>query len=344
MKILILGGTRFLGRHIAQQALEAGHELTLLHRGRSNATLFPEAEHRIADRDGDLGALRGGSWDVAIDTSAYFPRQVRQLAAALEDRVSQYQLVSTISVYAGFDTPDTTEDAPLAQLSDPTVEKVTGETYGGLKVLCEAAAEEGFPGRCLVSRPGLIVGPHDPTGRFTWWVQRYERAAAGEAVIAPGDPAGPVQFIDVRDLAAWHLRQAELGATGICNVTGPEEPLTMGAFIDALRATLQPAARPLWVGEDFLLAQGVAPWSDLPVWLPRAQAALHQTNIDRALLAGLHCRPLAQTLADTAAWAGSAPTVVPAAPGAPARPPVGLAPEREAALLADWRSTIHPAD
>jgi len=344
MKILILGGTRFLGRHIAQQALEAGHDVTLLHRGRSNATLFPEAEHFIADRNGDLTVLQRGLWDVAIDTSAYFPRQVRTLAAALDGRVGQYQLVSSISVYAETATAGTTEDAPLATLEDPTVETVTGATYGGLKALCEQAAEEGFVGRSLIVRPGLIVGPHDPTGRFTWWVQRWVRAGAGEEVIAPGDAAGPVQFIDVRDLAAWQLRQAESGTTGVFNLTGPEQPLTMGGFVDALRSTLQPAARPLWIGEDFLLAQGVAPWSDLPVWLPKAQAALHQTSIERALLAGLECRPLAQTLRDTAAWAGSASTEAAAAPGSPPRPPVGLAPEREKALLADWRSAAHPAD
>jgi 2'-hydroxyisoflavone reductase len=344
MKILILGGTRFLGRHIAQQALESGHDVTLLHRGRSNPTLFPEAEHRITDRDGDLAALRGGSWHVAIDTSAYVPRQVRALAAALAGRVDHYQLVSSISVYAELATPGTSEDAPLATLEDPTVETVTGATYGGLKVLCEQAAEERFAGRCLIVRPGLIVGPHDPTGRFTWWVQRWARAAAGEAVIAPGDPASPVQFIDVRDLAAWQLRQAEAGAIGVFNLTGPEQPLSMRGFVDTLRATLQPAAQPLWVGEDFLLAQGVAPWSDLPVWLPRAQAALHQTSIERALLAGLRCRPLAQTLRDTAAWAGTPGAEAAAKPGGPPSPPVGLALEREAALLAAWRSAVDHAD
>jgi 2'-hydroxyisoflavone reductase len=337
MKLLILGGTRFLGRHLAQQALDAGHHVTLFHRGQSNAALFPQAEHRIGDRNADLTALQGGSWDVVIDTNAYVPRQVRAVAAVLAGRVGQYQLVSSISAYASFERPQQTEDGPLATLADPTAETITGDTYGGLKVLCEAAAQEAFAGRCLVSRPGLLVGPHDPTGRYTWWVQRFERAAAGETVLVPGDPAAPVQFIDARDAAAWHLLQAERGNTGICNLTGPAAPITMGDMVDSLRDTLSPGAMPLWVGEAFLLAQGVAPWSDLPVWLPAADAAMQQTSIQRALDSGLQTRALAQTVADTAAWARTG-AVAPG--GGPLRPKVGLEPEREAALLAGWRATL----
>ena len=206
MQLLVLGGTRFLGRHLAEQALATGHRVTLLHRGRSNAALFPQAEHRIADRDVDLSAaLAGGMWDAVIDTSAYFPRQVKSVAAALAGRVGQYQLVSSISVYAAFDKPGLDESAPLTTLADPTVETVTGASYGGLKVLCEQAAVAGFGKRCLIARPGLIVGPHDPTGRFTWWAQRFARAGqvqAGDTVLAPGNAAGPMQCIDVRDAAA----------------------------------------------------------------------------------------------------------------------------------------------
>ena len=323
MKILLLGGTRFLGRHIAEQALAAGHAVTLLHRGHSNAALFPQAEHRLADRNGDLGALQAGRWDVAIDTSAYFPRQVRTVAAALAGRVGRYHLVSSISAYASLQSPGTAEDAPLATLDDPTVETITGATYGGLKALCEAAAAEAFSGRCFITRPGLIVGPHDPTGRFTWWVQRFARAQPGEAVLAPGDGSAPVQFIDARDVAAFHLHHAEAGSTGVFNVTGPREALTMAGLIAALRDTLAPQARPRWVPEALLLAEGVAPWSELPVWLPQAQANLHRASIAAALAAGLGCRPLAVTIADTAAWAAT---------GAPASSN-GLTPSREAALL-----------
>ncbi len=345
MKLLILGGTRFLGRHLAQQALAAGHELTLLHRGRSATGLFPEAEHLIADRDreGEFhaalhGAPSGGAWDAVVDTSAYLPRQVQAAAAALAGRVGQYQLVSTISVYAGFDAAVTTEDAPLQVLADPRVQLVDGSTYGGLKALCEAAAHEGFEDGCLVSRPGLLVGPFDPTGRFTWWVQRFVRADSGgdeeTEVLAPGDPAAPVQFIDARDAAAWMLHQAEAGHRGTYNLTGPESPATMGDLLATARDTLAPEAELLWVDEAFLLERGVAPWSELPVWLPAKDSGVHRVDITRALDTGLHCRPWAQTLRDTAAWAASA---TPAVPGGPPRPPVGLAPEREAALRAAWR-------
>ncbi len=337
MKLLILGGTRFLGRHLAQQALDAGHEVTLFHRGLSAPGLFPQAEHRIADRNGDLAALAQGSWDAAIDTSAYVPRQVRAVAAALAGRVGQYQFVSSISVYASYASPGLAETAPLQTLSDPAVETVDGETYGGLKALCEKAALTGFGKACLIARPGLLVGPHDPSGRFTWWVQRIARAADGSEVLAPGDPAAPVQFIDARDAAAWMLLQAERGAGGSFNLTGPNKPTTFGEFLRAACATLAPAARLTWIDEACLLAQGVAPWTELPLWLPRDSAGLHQVSIARAVASGLRCRPLAQTLADTAAWAAAQPAVSAAGDG-PSRPPVGMAPEREAALLAVWHA------
>ena len=332
MKLLILGGTRFLGRHIAEQALAAGHTVTLLHRGRSAVGLFPQAEHRIADRDGDLAALATGEWDAAIDTSAYVPRQVSAVAAALGGRVGHYQLVSSISAYADLAAAGVDEDGALKTLADPAVETVTGDTYGGLKVLCERAAQLGFDGRCLVNRPGLIVGPHDPTGRFTWWLQRLQR---GGTVLAPGEPTTPVQFIDARDAAAWMLLQAERATTGVFNLTGPAQALTIGGLLEAARDTLNPAASLHWVGEQFLLDQGVAPWSDLPVWLPQAQAGLHGVNIARALASGLQCRPLVRTLQDTAQWAGAA--APPAAPaGGLPRPPVGLSAQRESTLLQAW--------
>ena len=346
MNLLILGGTRFLGRHLAQLALEAGHQVTLLHRGRSNAALFPQAEHLIADRD-QPSALAAAlhsvdtSWDAAIDTSAYFPRQVRQVAELLGDRVGQYQLVSSISVYAGFDTLATDESAPRVAVNEAEATTITGATYGGLKALCEDAAFEGFGERCLVARPGLLVGPHDPTGRFTWWAERFARAAADAdadvaEVLAPGDPLGPVQCIDARDAAAWLLHQADACTGGACNLTGPEVPLTMGEFLATAQHTLAPASRLRWVDEAFLLQQGVAPWSELPVWLPAASSGMHRIDIGRALATGLQCRPLAQTLADTAAWAAEQADQPTLPPATPPRPPVGLSREREATLLAAW--------
>lgn len=334
MKILILGGTRFLGRHLAEQALQRGHTVTLLHRGRSGPGLFPEAQHLLADRDGDLQVLASGQWDAAIDTSAYVPRQVRALGPVLGSRVGHYQLVSSISAYASFDDGGSDEDAPTATLDDPSTEAITGATYGGLKALCEQAAETLFGSRCLINRPGLLVGPHDPTGRFTWWVQRLQR---GGTVLAPGDLATPVQFIDARDAAAWMLLQAERATTGVFNLTGPlpSQPLTMGAFLDGARATLNPGATLQWVGERYLLDEGVAPWSDLPVWLPQAQSGLHRTPLARAVATGLQTRPLAHTLMDTATWAAMQAAPKPAN-GGPARPAVGLGADREAALLAGW--------
>jgi 2'-hydroxyisoflavone reductase len=337
MKLLILGGTRFLGRHLAQQALEAGHELTLLHRGRSGPDLFPEAEHRIADRDADLSVLSTGRWDAAIDTSAYQPRQVRAVAQALGDRVGQYQLISSISVYASYACPGLTEDAPLQTLAEPGVECADGANYGGLKALCEQAAQHAFGTRCLTVRPGLLVGPHDPSGRFTWWVRRIARAADGSEVLAPGDPGAPVQFIDARDAAAWLLRQAELGSSGTFNLTGPTTPLCFGEFLGEACKVLAPAARLSWIDGACLLAQGVAPWTELPLWLPCDSAGLYQVSIARAVASGLHCRPLVQTLADTAAWAlqeAPAPPRIEIA----GRQDVGMTPEREAALLAVWHA------
>jgi 2'-hydroxyisoflavone reductase len=317
LSLLIVGGTRFLGRHFVAAALAAGHRVTLLHRGRSGPGLFPEAEHLIADRNGDLAVLDGRRFDVVIDPSAYVPRHVRTLAARLAGRAGAYQFVSSISAYA--DATQAHEDAPLATLADPTVEVVTGETYGGLKALCEQAALEAFGASALIVRPGLIVGPFDPSGRFTWWAQRSARS---EPMLAPGPAELPVQLIDARDAAAWMLRQAEQGTRGMFNLTGPAEPLTMDGFI----AALAPRAPVSWVDEAVLLAEGVAPWTDLPVWLPREQAALHRTPIARALATGLMCRPLAETVRDTRAWADGAPD-------GGLKPGFGLAPEREAALL-----------
>jgi 2'-hydroxyisoflavone reductase len=334
MKLLVLGGTRFLGRHLVQQALDGGHAVTLLHRGLSQAGLFPRAEHRIADRDDEFAlrtALAGGVWDCAIDTSAYVPRQVRSLGAALQGRVGHYQLASTISVYAGFANAGNDEAAPLAALDDPTTEAISGATYGGLKALCEAEARAAFGDTALVVRPGLIVGPHDPTGRYTWWVQRLQR---GGKVLAPGDPQMPVQCIDVRDLAAWMLAQAVARTAGTFNLTGPEQPTTMAALLAGMASAIDSEVRFEWVDEDFLIGEGVAPWTELPLWLPRDSVGLHRTPIARALATGLRCRPIGQTALDTAAWAAA---VVPIpTDGGPPRAPVGLSLERETEILQAW--------
>ena len=325
MNLLILGGTKFLGRHIAEMALARGDGVTLVHRGQTGADLFPQAQHLLCDRNLGLAeaiaATPRKGWDVCIDTSAYFPRQVRLAAAALDAHVGRYVFVSTISVYRAFAEPGMNEDAPTAVLPDPNVEVVNGDTYGGLKRLCEEAALAAFGARCLIARPGLIVGPWDPTGRFTYWPQRIAR---GGTVLAPGLPTAPVQFIDARDLAAWLLHNADAGMQGTFNLTGPAAVLSMGELLDAARAALNPAATLRWVDEAWLLGESVKPWSELPIWLPPDAKALHQIDIGRALATGLHCRPLAQTLADTLAWADG--RELPAS--------MGLTPEREADLLA----------
>jgi len=321
MRLLVIGGTRFLGRHLAEQALDAGHRVTLFHRGQSNAALFPEAEHRLGDRNGDLSVLRDGTWDAVIDTSAYVPRHVRTMVQALKGRVGHYQLVSTISVYADLSQPGTDENAATAKLEDPSTEVVDGDTYGGLKALCEQALLDALPNHAAVVRPGLLVGPHDPTGRFTWWVQRMQR---GGTVLCPGSPQAALQFIDARDAASLMWRAAQAARCEVMNLTGPTDGLTMGAFFAAARQVLNPSATLRWTDESALLAAGVAPWTELPLWVPADTAGLHAVDIARARAAGLVCRPLADTLRDTAAWAVQAP--VP--------PNIGLAAEREVELLA----------
>jgi 2'-hydroxyisoflavone reductase len=244
--------------------------------------------------------------------------------------VGHYHLVSSISAYADFENGGSEETAPLGVLADPRTEAITGDTYGGLKALCEQAAQAAFGERCLISRPGLIVGPFDPTGRFTWWVQRLARKDLTSDVLAPGKPDSPVQFIDVRDIAAWTLRQAERTTSGVYNLNGPSRPLTMGEFLQTARDALRPSANLVWVDEAFLSAQGVAAWSDLPVWLPSDSFAMHRTPTAKAQATGLICRPLIETLRDTWAWCQAAQD--------PERPGVGLTAEREASLLAAWRT------
>ena len=330
MKLLILGGTRFLGRHVAELALARGHQLTLLHRGQSGPDLFPQAEHRRADRDGDLQALARGEWDAAIDTSAYLPRQVRAMADCLGGRVGHYQLVSTISVYAEFAASGTTEDAALQTLADPTVQTVTGETYGGLKALCEAEASSGFAGRCLVNRPGLLVGPHDPTGRFTYWPLRMAR---GGTVLAPGRPDRPVQCIDARDLAAWCVQLALLRKAGVFHGVGPAG--TMADLLQACQASTDAETQLVWCDDASLLRAKADPWTGLPLWIPEADpdfGGMLLASDQRAVQAGLTTRPWNDTARDTLAWAvaalgsaGSAAT---------------LTPEAEAAILAEAQRSM----
>jgi 2'-hydroxyisoflavone reductase len=334
MKLLVIGGTRFLGRHFVEAALARGHSLTLFNRGRTAPGLFPGVETLTGDRDGGLAALlalpalKGRAWDAVLDPSGYVPRVVRASASALAGRAGLYAFVSSISAYASPLTPGADESAPLATLTDPGTEAITGETYGGLKAACEREAIRAFGEHALVVRPGLIVGPHDSTDRFPYWPRRLAR---GGDVLAPGDPGQPVQVIDARDLAAWLLDMIERGAGGTFNATGPAEPTTLGALLEGAALALGVPSRRVWVDEAFLLERGVQPWTELPLWVPPEEGGLDEVSIARALAAGLALRPLEQTVRDTLAWDLARPDS--AREGSPA-----LKPEREAELLAEWRA------
>lgn len=321
MDLLLIGGPRFLGRALIDAALAAGHRVTMFNRGKTNPGSYPEVERLLGDRDGELEALRGRRWDAVVDTSGYFPRVVRQSAELLREAVGRYAFISSISVYAEPLGPNADESAPVATLADENGEEITGETYGGLKVLCERAVQDVYGDRALIIRPGLIVGPHDPSHRFTYWVTR---TAAGGRVLAPDDRSAPVQVIDVRDLAEWTVRMLESRAEGVYNVTGPATLLTLGDTLEACREATRSDAEFVWVPPQFLLDQGVAPWTDIPLWVA-GDDALNQVSIARALAKGLSLRPLGATIADTLAWARTQEEADP--------PRAGLTREREAELL-----------
>jgi 2'-hydroxyisoflavone reductase len=303
MKLLVLGGTKFLGRHAVDAALAGGHDVTIFTRGQTNPELFPEVEHLQGNRDGDLDALRSGSWDGVVDTSGYVPRIVRQSAELLHDRVGRYVFVSSISVYNDFSAP-ITEASRVAKLEDPASEEIE-EHYGALKAACEGVVEEIYGDRSARVRAGLIVGPHDPTDRFTYWPRRI---ALGGEVLGPGDPAAPVQFIDARDLAAWLVQLALEGPGGTYNATGPAELLTFRQLLDDMRETIGSDADVVWLDGERVLEAGVQPWSELPLWLPGSDyAGMARAEISRALAAGLTFRPVGETIADTLAWDRSEP-------------------------------------
>lgn len=302
MKLLILGGTAFVGRHLVEAALHRGHAVTLFNRGKRNPGLFPEVTHAVGDRDGGLGALEGGTWDAVIDTSGYFPRLVKASAEALRERVGLYAFISTVSVYAD-PAPGMDEGAPLATLKDPSVETKDGETYGGLKVLCEQAVTEIYADRALIVRPGIIAGPHDPTDRFTYWAKRM---AQGGEVWAPGPADAPVQVIDARDLAAWLLRMVEAGGHGTYNAAGPRAPLTRADFLAALKPQ-DGSAAVSWLDAAELKQAGLDPEAAFPFYTNPEDAGFFAVSTARAQAAGLMVRPLAETAHDTLSWLAGEP-------------------------------------
>jgi 2'-hydroxyisoflavone reductase len=326
MRILIIGGTAFVGRHIAQAAIDSGHDVTLYHRGRTGADLFPQATHLRGDRNSDLSALRSGQWAATVDVCAYLPRQVRELASALDGRGGHQLFISTCSVYRapvarGFD-----EGAPLVELADPAVEEVTAQTYGGLKVLCERAATELYGAGTTIVRPTYVIGPYDHSYRFTWWV---ERIARGGTVLAPGNPADPIQLIDARDMGAWAVELLENAVAGTFHAVTPPPPFGFGDMLEAIAARLAPAGTTLrWVGQDYLLGEGVDDAS-LPIWpAGDPESDISAASPAAALAAGLRPRPLGQSITELHEHELRFPTKVPDG--------IGMAPEREAALLAGW--------
>jgi nucleoside-diphosphate-sugar epimerase len=327
-RILILGGTSFLGPALVEAARARGHSVTLFNRGKTRPELFPDVEKLRGDRDGKLDALRGKSWDAVVDTSGYVPRIVRMSADLLAPEVGRYLFVSSISVYAEDVKPGADESAPSQELADPRSEDVR-QHYGALKAACERAAEAAMPGRVAIVRPGLIVGPEDPTDRFTYWPARLDR---GGEVLAPGDGADPVQVIDVRDLGTWMISLAERGETGTFNATGPAERLTMREMLERSRDAIASKASLVWIPTSFLAEQHVSPWSDMPAWIPAGKSGFASLSNARAVAGGLRFRPVGETAKDTLSWWKAQP------PERRAKPRAGLAEAREREVLGAWKA------
>ncbi|MGH9932012.1 MAG: NAD-dependent epimerase/dehydratase family protein [Pyrinomonadaceae bacterium] len=343
LKILILGGTGFTGPFQVRYALSRGHAVTVFNRGKTHPGELPkEAEQLLGDRNGQLDALKGRKWDVVIDNPTTLPVWVRDAAQILQGNVDRYVFISTVSVYSDVSKPDMDENGPLAKYEGPSEDAAMKETqetlrasnyglYGPLKVLSEKEAEKWFPGKTLVIRPGLIVGPGDESDRFTYWPVRVAR---GGEVLAPGDGNDPVQFIDARDLAEWTIRMVEQGATGTYNALGPKQKLTMGKMLDSIKQATKSDTRFTWADADFLAAQKVSPWSDMPVWVPARgeEAGFSLFSNQRALGKGLTFRSISDTTQATLDWFRKQPAE------RQAKLKAGITAAREAEVLAAWHA------
>lgn len=326
LRVLILGGTGFIGPHFVTALRDAGHKLTLFNRGRRNPGLFPDVEALTGDRDGKLDALKNRDWDVVIDNSGYFPRAVKLTADLLKDRVQHYIFISSISAYADLATPGIDEDYKLAALKDPTVEEVTGDTYGGLKVLCEQVVEQTYGKRCAIVRPTYIVGPGDTTDRFTYWPARVAR---GGEMLVPGTPTDPIQFIDVRDLAEFMRLCVEQRFPGSYNACNPPGAVTMGDLLDTSQRVAGSKPKFVWASAEFLEAQKALESGEIPIWSPTTgeYAGTALVSPSRAVSKGLRFRSLETTVRDTLAWQNQRP------PAQQQKMRAGLTPQREAELL-----------
>lgn len=328
MNILILGGTGFIGPHLVQHAMDRGHKITLFNRGRSNPGLFPAAEKLVGDRDGDLTALRGRHWDAVIDNSGYTPEQVQSSLTYLHDACDLYLFTSTRAVYHEFTAERMDENAPLGPRDIP---ESRWEGYGPGKVLAERVVMDGFGARAIITRPSIIVGPGDRTDRFTYWVDRIDD---GGDILVQGEPADPVQFIDVRDLGEFYVHLLEHAVTGIYNTVGLGAPLGAAELVDGIKAVTATPSRFHWVDWDFLIKEGETPQGSLPFWQPPRGQYLNYGRMDsrRAIDKGLTFRPLAVTARDTLEWHRTRTTAEQAGLKA------GLSRAREAELLRKWNA------
>jgi nucleoside-diphosphate-sugar epimerase len=338
MRLLIIGGTRFVGRHLVTAALERGHEVTLFNRGTQSSAL-PEVETIRGDRNKDLDKLQGRRWDAVVDTCGYLPRNVKATTETLSQSVERYVFISSQSAYADVSVGGVDESAPLKSLTseqldsayqiDTSGEPSYGQLYGGLKALCEQAAEEAMPRRVLIVRPGLIVGPYDNTDRFTYWPVRVAR---GGEVMCPGRGERPIQLIDSRDLAEWIVRMIEARGAGVYNANRPPNTLTMQNVLDECKSVAESDALFTWVSEAFLHQEQVLAWSQMPLWLPEEEApqlaGFMFINCDKALAAGLRIRPVRETVRDTLTWANDQLRDT--------KLKAGIDPAREATLLSRW--------
>ena len=336
MRILVIGGTLFVGRWLVESALARGHEVTIFHRGQTLPGLFPRAEEIRGDRATDLARLDGRRWDAVVDTCGFRSDIVRASVERLRDRVGHYTFISSLSVLADPIPAHAGETAPLAVLPAGVEDEDDIETYGARKARCERAAEEAMPGRVLNLRPGLIVGPYDYVDRFAYWLRRV---AKGGDVLCPGRAERLVELIDVRDLMDWNLDLLERGVTGVFNATGPDRPLTFGEVLETARAVSKSDARLVWVDDDFLVANQVGAFGEMPFWLPeKDNPTFFSIDCRKAFASGLRFRPLAETIADTLAWDRARH------PGQEPEPQrrlkflgqVGMEPERERTLLDAW--------
>lgn len=330
MRVLVLGGTLFLGRHVVAAALARGHDVTTFNRGLTNRERTRGVNDLHGDRDGDVGALNGGNWDLVIDTSAYHPRHVTRIGAALRG-VGRYVLVSTASVYREWPPPAAPESTPTVDPLWDDEALLGPANYARLKRACEVASLNEFHGRAVIVRPGVLVGPLDPSNRFSYWVRRV---AAGGEVLCPGIPNRPIQLLDARDLAEWLVSpRIELDST-VLNVAGPAEPLTMGEMLAECRRATNSEANFTWVDETFLLNERVEPWIEVPLWIPAEASSVLQVDHSRARAAGFRYRPLAETITDILAQPTSSEMQM--SGGLSSAQPITR--ERERNLLSLWHS------